>query len=605
MNQVVEQNLSNLVQQLTTSGSKTLNEEKIKQLKQICKQTEVNIEYCYRLLIAQLDKYHSEIRFSTVQIIDQLFNRSQHFRTLLLNDFNCLIDKCLGLTVDNQLPPPNQIAKLLKQFTATCIKKWHEKFGTTYKLLDVSYNYLKNCKYLNFDNVDEPIGITAQLERERNEANQIRLTQKLENATQELNETSNEISSCINQTENCLSLLVSSNMKTSIPTIPTESIEQSNNNDDDDDDDDDDDNDDDFIDVPLGPTKNNDQELLQLLGLGTAGKLNITIDLNERSRSSSLVNVEITDDNRTLVENLHDLYRQLNEVYLSKIQNWMNIFIKVQQHSNGQQTAIAMKRAIDLKNSIQSCLKMVENYRLAPKKSVLPKKTATRLDVQPVTQRSPIESRTTPFITDDEIKYFFHDDSECIKRSFTQPDVQNAFVRPTERDDASESLNYSLLMHKRTFVHELPPIKWKCRAPLGNSKLCERMDRYKCPFHGRIIARDEQGQPVDETLRIQEQEKLTKKRTIPEWQDPEMLEDIRLATGVDLKINQGNKTKKKKKNESGLTELGIEENTPRNRLEKIIFNQSSLKRIGAALDRDERRRNEEKFHHQFNYSLNN
>ncbi|CAF4152652.1 unnamed protein product, partial [Rotaria magnacalcarata] len=66
-------------------------------------------------------------------------------------------------------------------------------------------------------------------------------------------------------------------MKTSIPTIPTESIEQTNDSDGDDDEDDDDD---DFIDVPLGPTKNNDQELLQLLGLGTAGKLNITIDLN-------------------------------------------------------------------------------------------------------------------------------------------------------------------------------------------------------------------------------------------------------------------------------------------------------------------------------------
>ncbi len=37
MNQLVEQNLSNLVQELTTSGSRTLNDEKIKQLKQICK----------------------------------------------------------------------------------------------------------------------------------------------------------------------------------------------------------------------------------------------------------------------------------------------------------------------------------------------------------------------------------------------------------------------------------------------------------------------------------------------------------------------------------------------------------------------------------------
>jgi hypothetical protein len=57
----------------------------------------VNVEYCYRLLIAQLDKPHSEIRFSTFQIVDQLFNRSHHFRTLLLADFNYLIDKCLGM----------------------------------------------------------------------------------------------------------------------------------------------------------------------------------------------------------------------------------------------------------------------------------------------------------------------------------------------------------------------------------------------------------------------------------------------------------------------------------------------------------------------------
>lgn len=128
-------------------------------------------------------------------------------------------------------------------------------------------------------------------------------------------------------------------------------------------------------------------------------------------------------------------------------------------------------------------------------------------------------------------------------------------------------------MHKRTFVNELPTIKWKCRASLGNGKLCERMDRYKCPFHGRIIARNEQGQADDETIRIQEEEEqLAKKRAVPEWQDPAMLEDIRLATGIDLRMNQGKKRKKKKKKESGLTEIGIEENTVRKRLERKIFN---------------------------------
>lgn len=129
-------------------------------------------------------------------------------------------------------------------------------------------------------------------------------------------------------------------------------------------------------------------------------------------------------------------------------------------------------------------------------------------------------------------------------------------------------------MHRRTFVNELPEIKWKCRAPLGNGKLCERMDRYKCPFHGRIIARNEQGQAVDEKIRKQEEdeENSRKKRSIPEWQDPEMLEDIRLATGIDLRMNEGKKKRKKKKSESGLTELGVEEDTARKRLERKILN---------------------------------
>jgi len=122
--------------------------------------------------------------------------------------------------------------------------------------------------------------------------------------------------------------------------------------------------------------KNNDQELLQVLGLGTAGKLNITINLNERPKSS-LFDIEMTDDNRALIENLHDLYRQLNDVYLEKLQIWMNIFIKVQQNSNEQQIITVMKRTIDLKNSIQSCLKMIENYHLAPKRTLTTEKSGS------------------------------------------------------------------------------------------------------------------------------------------------------------------------------------------------------------------------------------
>lgn len=89
------------------------------------------------------------------------------------------------MDVDHQLPPPKAAARLLRQFAATSIKGWHQKFGSAYKLLDVGFNYLKNCKYVNFDNIDEPIGITAEMNRQRDEANRIRLNQKLETAKKE------------------------------------------------------------------------------------------------------------------------------------------------------------------------------------------------------------------------------------------------------------------------------------------------------------------------------------------------------------------------------------------------------------------------------------
>ena len=59
------------------------------------------------------------------------------------------------------------------------------------------------------------------------------------------------------------------------------------------------------------------------------------------------------------------------------------------------------------------------------------------------------------------------------------------------------------------------------------------------------------------------------------FQTAGMMEDIRLATGIDLRMGDAKKKKKKKKTttrESGLTELGIEENTARKRLEKKLLN---------------------------------
>jgi len=109
------------------------------------------------------------------------------------------------------------------------------------------------------------------------------------------------------------------------------------------------------------------------------------------------------------------------------------------------------------------------------------------------------------------------------------------------------------------------PVEWECRAPLPSGRLCPRKDRQKCPLHGKIVARDEIGQPIDPSSVPK-----PKKPSVPDWQEPGLLRDIKAATGVDLTMPV--KGKRLKKNQHpNLTDIRAKANTPRSRLEKKVF----------------------------------
>ena len=58
----------------------------------------------------------------------------------------------------------------------------------------------------------------------------------------------------------------------------------------------------------------------------------------------------------------------------------------------------------------------------------------------------------------------------------------------------------------------------------------------QCPFHGKIIARDEQGNPTDPTdiARLAEKKFKESKEGIVDWEDPELQADIQLQMGIQL-----------------------------------------------------------------------
>ncbi len=87
------------------------------------------------------------------------------------------------------------------------------------------------------------------------------------------------------------------------------------------------------------------------------------------------------------------------------------------------------------------------------------------------------------------------------------------------------------------------------------------------------------------------------------WLDTELINDINAASGKTV-IEMGKKKRQRKgKLKGNLTDIMKEEDTPRKRLERRLFNKKSLNKIGSILDSIEKRLHQSKFHHQYNYSL--
>lgn len=124
------------------------------------------------------------------------------------------------------------------------------------------------------------------------------------------------------------------------------------------------------------------------------------------------------------------------------------------------------------------------------------------------------------------------------------------------------------------------------------------MDRFKCPLHGKIVARDEMGEIVNESDKTSDN---TPEPVAP-WMDRDLINDINAAAGKTV-IEPDKKKKGKRKSKSNLTDLAKEEDSPRKRLERRLFTKKSLNKVGSLLDNIEQRLNSAKFHHQYNYSL--
>ncbi len=105
----------------------------------------------------------------------------------------------------------------------------------------------------------------------------------------------------------------------------------------------------------------------------------------------------------------------------------------------------------------------------------------------------------------------------------------------------------------------------------------------KCPLHGVVIPRDKIGEPSrpEDRLATQRAEEDRRQKN-PDWQDPDLLREIRSSTGIDLAMptrkRRGN-FGRRGKDHPGLVNIAEQANTSRKRLEKKLFKRCSVKRL--------------------------
>ncbi|KAI5693509.1 hypothetical protein M8J76_002704 [Diaphorina citri] len=210
-----------------------------------------------------------------------------------------------------------------------------------------------------------------------------------------------------------------------------------------------------------------------------------------------------------------------------------------------------------------------------------------------------------PYDTD---LYHWEDETLPVPRLLPNSTEGHRFWSASALDDTGDGIPLaegSAMYRTRVieFSGECEPREIRpCHVPLPSGKLCPRRDKVKCPFHGMIYPRDEEGKcinPEDE-VRWQRTLEEMRKSQVPDWQDPVLLRQIKAATGVDLTMPKRGERRRRVPG-PGLLNI-TKDNTPAARIRRKIFKPSALRKVATAMNRIDQRKFRDKFGDQFNYT---
>ncbi|KAJ2501964.1 hypothetical protein GGH96_001490 [Coemansia sp. RSA 1972] len=514
--------IEDIVAELTTGGSETLDTDTVNQLKWRLKHDESgqSIIQVSQAIQQALEKRHAQVRLSALQLANIVFCRSHQFRLLVIDKLPRWFELVLG-TNHKKLPAPVQYAQELRDTAAEIYYMWVERFGNGYQRLVYGFRYLRFIEQVDFKRAvkeykrKDPERIRAR-RKIRLEAQSEYLKRSLVSVQADYMRTRQSINEALDTLDNCFAILV--------PEIVDifglhDATAGSTNNDDD------------------------DGDLDEVLAIMAANRQSIDININPER----VLEAEEDTENSAVFDVIRDYLRLCVQVYSPRIQIWKQKLDRIDDsaelagHVDGLDTriSVAIEKCRDLgidfayMNEPRDDEEDTDEFEDAPapvvnKQQRVHKMQPKRNSVfamygQQVLKQDPtyiepsllrdqhnypqadvhqaeeptnsVEAKlreTAPVVSyGADLEYWGQRE---VNANTTGLEIRHRFLG-SARDEPMLSEAALDTLQKRAVYYQEPERKEikACRAPLPSGRLCPRRDLVKCPLHGVIVPRDEQG----------------------------------------------------------------------------------------------------------------
>ncbi|KAE8685140.1 UV-stimulated scaffold protein A-like protein [Hibiscus syriacus] len=517
-----------LMEKATNSTASEVDPRLLKAIKSVVRSSDFELRLAAHTLMDLMKRDHSQVRYLTLLIIDELFMRSKLFRTLLVENLDQLLALSVGFRRNMPLPAPPAIASALRSKAIEFLEKWNASFGIHYRQLRLGFDYLKNTLRFQFPNLQETAARIERERRERERRTREILQNKFEILKTNFSSVKEEIQSTVDEIGQCLDIV-----RTKEECVPPILLD-----------------DEDFVEFRSA-------ELRQ-----------IRLDSLKEGEK-----IHENNDNKVVFDALRELYKLLVTKHLVLVQERISLLIRVEVADNRSRESM-LKELIDIRNSLMSVKKDCEESGCA-----LPKTAKNNTEeeedfweegdfgsIKNGITTEPEKHKEVESCNADEKSRSVEDrnSKKSNKRSKNLAKLPaSSMVKGKDKDCSNlSSKGKETQGHEKSvrgdLLAEAPVLKWgsfldnwgsvsnrdtlanqkgleldnhwgrvdydavipaekiaelnlqatiyqekvgeiqPCRAPLNKGGLCQRRDLKVCPFHGPIIPRDDAGNPINQ-----------------------------------------------------------------------------------------------------------